>query len=186
VITDQVERLWNRVPVRHTQDYFNRMSGPDAKPLVDGQDNINWRNLMSGIAYVEDAASIAAYSLDPTHPTPMIAPTQFLYMVRGKNRDIDTDAMLQGTATANDVVARFLNRHKDPPRQVELQIGQLGWNFELGDLFTLTHFAGVGATGWTNHILRVIAQDSDPGTHLVTITAEEVRDLAPEAHDGGD
>jgi hypothetical protein len=179
-ITDNVQRLWNRVPFRHTQDYFNRMSGPDAKPLVANQDDVNWRSLNSGITMVEDSASITNYSLDPAHPTPLIAPTQYLYLVRGKNRDIDDDAMLQGTATANDVVGRFLNRHKDPPRTVDCQIGVVGLNVELGDVVLLTHFAGVGATGWTDVRLRVIAHEADPASHLVRLTAEEVRDLAPE------
>jgi hypothetical protein len=173
-ITDDVARLYNRIPWRDTEDYFGRMSGADAQPFTQDLNDTNWRSLNSGVSYTDDAASIGDYSTNPAILTPMVAPTRLLYLVRSKARDVDSDVYLQGTATREDVIARYLARHRDPPRTARFTIGLLGFNLDLGDVVRLTHFAGVGAQGWVERRLRILAHDADLRQQLVTLTAEDL------------
>jgi hypothetical protein len=171
-VTDQVPALFNHLTYRHTQDYIARMAGPWAEP--------GWRSLLAVPDYVDDAASIAQYSLDPGRLTPIPGPLWLLPMVRGKNRDSDYDGYAQGTATAHDVVTHVLRRHLHPPRQVTFTVGVIGLNLDLGDVIRVTHFAGIGAEGWIARPLRIIAHDSDPGQKSVTITAVDLRPIFDE------
>jgi hypothetical protein len=141
----------------------------------------NWRSLLASPDYVEDAASVRRYSFNPAAPVPIPGPTWYLPMVRGKNRAEDWDGYHQGTLTANDVVARVLRRHTNPPRHVVFQLGAIGLNLDLGDVIRVTHFAGLGPTGWIARPLWILAHDSDPGDKTVTITAIDLQPIFDEA-----
>jgi hypothetical protein len=141
----------------------------------------NWRSLLASPDYVEDANSIRRYSFDPARPVPIPGATWYLPMVRGKNRAEDWDGYHQGTLTANDVVAHVLRRHTNPPRHVVFQVGTIGLNLDLGDVIRVTHFAGLGPTGWTARPLWILAHDSDPGQKTVTITALDLQPIFDEA-----
>lgn len=56
---------------------------------------------------------------------------------------------------AKDIVRRKLLRHKDPPRLVRLSTHAKGFNIELGDTRLVSHFGGIGATGWVNQPVRI-------------------------------
>jgi hypothetical protein len=180
-ITDRVPALFNHLAFRHTQDYLSRMGVPQNIPSYADFPDPNWRSLLASPDYVEDAASIKRYSFDPARPVPIPGATWYLPMVRGKNRAEDWDGYRQGTLTANDVVARVLRRHANPPRQVELKVGTIGLNLDLGDVIRVTHFAGLGPSGWTARPLWIVAHDSDPGQKTVTITALDLQPIFDEA-----
>lgn len=65
-------------------------------------------------------------------------------------------------ATADDIGARKLTRHKDPPRKVRFSLAADGHNVELAELVALTHFAGVGSSGWSRQIVRITRHTSSP------------------------
>ena len=180
-ITDQVPALFNRLAFRHTQDYLSRMGVPQNIPSYADFPDPNWRSLLASPDYVTDAASVRRYSFDPARLVPIAGPTWYLAMVRGKNRAEDWDGYQQGTRTANDVVAHVLRRHTNPPRQVVFQVGTIGLNLDLGDVIRVTHYGGLGPTGWTARPLLVIAHDSDPGQKVVTVTALDLQPIFDEA-----
>ncbi len=178
-ITDDVQRLWNQIPYRHTRDYCGRM-GTTNPQQIKGQTDAQWRSLQVA-ASIQDDPSILNYSHDPANTTPFLAPILTLFMVRGQNRATDASDYAQGEITWTDVVGRFLARHKDPPRIVRFQTGLAGMNLDLGDLIRLTHFAGIGSSGWTDRPLRIIRHEAEPGARRVTIYAQDLQTILDEA-----
>jgi hypothetical protein len=52
-----------------------------------------------------------------------------------------------------------------------------GYNIELGDLVKVTHFQGIGSTGWTNRRCQVRRHEVDLDRFTVTLTVRDIDDL---------
>jgi hypothetical protein len=82
-------------------------------------------------------------------------------------------------AYAMDIANRRLLRASQPRARVRFTVDLRGLALSLGQLISVTHFAGIGATGWTTRTLWVqkITTDPNEDTMLVTIDAEDVQDI---------
>lgn len=87
---------------------------------------------------------------------------------------------------AMDIVRRRLLRHKDPPRVVRFSTSLQGLSVDLGDLITVTHPEGIGASGWTNQAVRVTRHEVDPLDYRVMIEGLDVQRLFRESFILGD
>lgn len=112
-------------------NHFNVVPYAYAKDYVSGSQT-PWR----GTAEARDQASIDGYE------DTLTMPTQELGFVRDQ-------------ITASDIAHRRLLRHKDPPRRVQFTTPVQGYNAELGDVRLLSHYEGIGASGWSRQPLRV-------------------------------
>ncbi len=85
----------------------------------------------------------------------------------------------QIAAYALDIANRRLLRASQPRARVRFTVDLRGLALSLGQLISVTHFAGIGATGWTTRTLWVqkITTDPNEDTMLVTIDAEDVQDI---------
>lgn len=79
-------------------------------------------------------------------------------------------------AYAMDIANRRLLRNSQPLALVTFKIDLRGLALSLGQLIQVTHFAGIGSTGWTNRVLMVTRISTDPNEDgfLCTIEAEDV------------
>jgi hypothetical protein len=161
--TDDLDHQYNVVPFRHTQDYC-------------GREKDGWRSVQSGVLEVDDNVSIANYGL-AGEPLRLPAPTLFLAMIRGVNRSTDYAGYAQGSATAADVLQRYLMRHTDPPRIVSLTIGPRGANIEMGEIVLVSHYAGISAAGWTGRPMRVIKHEFNPADLSVTLGLFDMQEI---------
>ena len=162
-ITDDLQHQYNVVPYLHTKDYFLR-------------EPAGWRSIETSVLEVSDQLSVMLYAPPGQGPYRLPSPTQQYAMIRGLNRASDYTGYAQGTATAADVVGRYLLRHKNPPRLVTFQVGFSGVNVDLGDVVRVSHYAGIGLAGWTNRPLRIIRHETDPGKYTVDL---QLLDLQP-------
>jgi hypothetical protein len=78
-------------------------------------------------------------------------------------------------ATAMDIVQRRLLRMKDPPRHATFAMGLEGANLELGQVINLTHYGGVGPSGWVGQPIRINRHEFDPHTMTTVLTCEDMR-----------
>lgn len=84
-------------------------------------------------------------------------------------------ALVQDTTTGDDVVARVLVRRTGgaaPYRGPVYATLKGGLNYaavDLGDIVSVTHFAGLGASGWATQKARVMGVDLDPETWGITL-----------------
>jgi hypothetical protein len=93
---------------------------------------------------------------------------------------------VRSAVTAEDVASRRLLRMKDPPRLARFSLGLRGANFELGEIVTLTHYAGVGPTGYTGQPMRILRHELDPGQYSVTLECMDLKQLFQTAFILGD
>jgi hypothetical protein len=70
--------------------------------------------------------------------------------------------MIRSAAIAQDIVTRKLLRTKTPPRIVKFKTGLHGFNYELGDIVKITHFEGIGGSGWVGRPERIQRQPGMP------------------------
>jgi hypothetical protein len=75
---------------------------------------------------------------------------------------------------AFDIAARWLSRHADVPRLVRWREPLRGLNDELGDIRLVTHYEGIGASGWTANPVRIVRHDADPESMSVAIEAYDM------------
>lgn len=68
---------------------------------------------------------------------------------------------VRDSATAATIVAQQLLRRKHPPRRVQFTMGLQAANYELGQILNITHYGGLGASGWTNQPVRIIRIEVD-------------------------
>lgn len=82
-------------------------------------------------------------------------------------------------AYAMDIAARKLQRMSQPLALVRFKVDLRGLALALGQLIRVTHFAGIGSTGWTDRVLMVTKISTDPNEDgfLCTIEAEDVHDM---------
>ena len=143
---DTLDRdLFTRIAYRHTADYLER--------IQDG-----WRSVLTGTTETTNATAETLYGLQTVYSQLL------LHMLRGKNRDTDSDAYLQGNATIAAVLALKLARISMLQHLPKLWIGPAGFNYELGDVFPLTHYGGISASGWTDEPVRIERIEYDPTT----------------------
>lgn len=147
-IEPQTREQSDAIDYRHTKDYL-------------GREQDGWRSVISGITQVGTGIPNASLQL---------------HMIRGKNRTEDPDVYLDGSATATAVLAMKLARIQTIPHIVKLTTGPAGFNYELGDVFLLTHYEGLDTNGWTDRPMRVERVEDDPTTWTATL---ECYDLTP-------
>lgn len=140
------QHFWNVIPFAHTQDYT-------------GQTDTGW--FLKGS--VEDAASITNYDQERTAQE---WPMRWL-----------RSSTTQGSDTIIDVAQRARLRYRHPLRVCTLTVPYLiGADVELGDTLRLTHGEGIGASGWSDHDVRVTRIDTDLNRWVRTF---ECYDLQP-------
>jgi hypothetical protein len=149
--------LYSTLAYRHTRDFFDR--------VTDG-----WRSITSGVLSTSNDGAIALYGADTVSPTVALA------CLRGHNRDGDADEYLRGSNTATCVLALLLARYSLVQHLPTLQTGPAGFDYELGDVFKLTHYEGLSAIGWIDRALRIERIEVDPATYTTTL---ETYDIAP-------
>lgn len=81
---------------------------------------------------------------------------------------IDMHAV-RNAAQAQDVVLRRLQRQKDVPLKVQWTMGMSALAIELGDLVLLTHFSGMGSSGYRGRPVRITRHEVNPDTFTVTL-----------------
>lgn len=136
--------LFNVVPYRHTEDYIRR-------------EKEGWRSVEAGVNEVRDALSIADYG-------ELVSPIRQFHMLRGYNRSGDYAPYQQGSLAVNDIVRRYLMRHKAMPYYVQCAVDHTGTTIELGDYLYVTAGGGLGASGYVKQPMRVIRHEMDPDT----------------------
>ncbi len=116
---------------------------------------------LSGLLTIEDATSIA--DIGETRASALLE----LEMVRDENTAVDVaEQRLALRAPANGrAVATFT-----------VPIGR-GIGVELGDIVKVTHFQGIGSTGWAARRLQVRRHEVNLDAMTVTITGRDVHDL---------
>jgi hypothetical protein len=157
-IESRTRELYTAIAYRYTQDYIGR--SPDG-----------WRSAaITGVTELEDPDATTRYGAKT------ISPEVQLFMVRGKHRDSDPDEYLRGSATADAVLGLKLKRWARVQHIATLQTGPAGFNYELGDVLTISHYEGVGPAGWVDVPCRIERIAIDPSTYTTTL---EVYDLTP-------
>lgn len=106
-----------------------------------------------GSRTAEEIAAIANYSTS-TFDARLPMPDLKLYFVRD-------------VAIAVDIVQRKLSRHKNPPRRAKFTVPWSGFNRELGDLLSVTHYGGVGAAGYFQQPMRLLTHSANPNSYLI-------------------
>jgi len=139
------------------------------------------RELYTTIAYRHtqdyfDRAPSGWRASGPDTLTAPVSPDVALYMVRGKNRDSDPDEYTRGSETAAAVLALKAARYGAVQHIATLQTGPAGFNYELGDVLPISHYEGVGPSGWVDVPCRIERIAIDPSTYTTTL---EVYDLRP-------
>jgi hypothetical protein len=159
---DELDReIFTSIDYRHTQDYLKRVSE-------------GWRSITSGELEVTNATSETLFQLKNTYSQ------LFLYMIRGKNRDTDSDEYENGTETAERVLALKLARISNLQRLPKLQTGPEGFNYELADIFPLTHYGGISATGWNQELVRIERLEYDPSEFTCYIEGYQIAPMLEE------
>jgi hypothetical protein len=90
-----------------------------------------------------------------------------------KTHDMDLP-MLRHQPSASLIVRRWLVAYSDEARYVVFEMNLCGTRLELGRVFGLTHFAGVGLTGWTARKLRLIRVVADLDGKKVALECRDV------------
>jgi hypothetical protein len=161
-IESRTRELYTTLAYRYTQDYVGR--APDG-----------WRSgALSGVTELEDPDATTRYAAKT------ISPDVLLYMVRGKHRESDGDEYLRGSATAEAVLALKLKRAAHVQHVATLRTGPAGFNYELGDVLTITDFEGVGPAGWVDVPCRIERIEIDPSNFTTTLEVYDLRPLLEE------
>jgi hypothetical protein len=96
--------------------------------------------------------------------------------------------MVRHQETADDVAARRLALRKPSNGRAEATWRSTlskGYSVELGDLVNVTHFQGIGSTGWTNKRCRVLRIVDDLDVFTRQFTAQDVDNLLVQAPASG-
>jgi hypothetical protein len=86
-------------------------------------------------------------------------------------------------ATADDVANRTMLRSINPPTRVQFMLDLRGVALSIGQLIGVTHYQGIGASGWTDRVLMVtgITTNPDEDQFSTVIDCEDVQDYVPGA-----
>jgi hypothetical protein len=148
--------LFTSLGLRHTQDFFNRVSGDWRSIAVDEPSTFTDQ-------VVTNPEAVTAYGADTVYHDVL------LYMVRGKNRIGDPPEYARGSTTAEVVMTLKLARTSWVQHIAKLQTGPAGFNYELGDILAITHYEGLSETGWTAYPVRVERIEIDPSTYTTVL-----------------
>ncbi len=82
-------------------------------------------------------------------------------------------------AVATDIINRALGRYAQPMPVVRFKVDLRGLLLTVGQLVMLTHYAGIGSTGWTSRVVMVTKITVDPNVEelLCSVEAEDIHDL---------
>lgn len=147
----KVEYLTNAVVFRFMKNYILDASADSAR---------------TGAEWMSDAI-IGQETIDITDPTSIAAVAEtrkkelFGWSTRHK-------------ATALDVATHLLGRNSLGPIYATFKTDLCGLDVELGDNITVTHFAGMSASGWTAKVLRVERLVLEPAAMTVELTGQVV------------
>lgn len=150
-----VSHLFNEVVYRFARVYTEQVTKPtpaeaDLLPR-ELADKTEWA---SGVLSMYDPTSVAIY---------------------GEVKTYDMDLpMIRDQASAELLVKRWLVAYTNGARYVSLDMNLCATDYELSDVLTLTHFAGVGLTGWAARRLRFIGVEMDLDNFKASL---EFRDL---------
>lgn len=75
---------------------------------------------------------------------------------------------VRSATQALDVIQRRLLRSKDPIR-VTWTMGMAGLSIELGGIVKLTHYSGMGESGYVERPIRITRHETDPEKYTVTL-----------------
>jgi hypothetical protein len=156
--TDEIENKIRYVYKRKYAPELQQLNPKQGTRLPREPFDANW---LSGLQTVEDATSIS--DIKETRESQLLE----LEMVR--------DA-----ATADDVAAqRLALRCPSKGRAVatfDVTVSR-GASVELGDIVKVTHFQGLGASGWTAQRLQVRRIELDLDRLTISLTCRDVHDL---------
>jgi hypothetical protein len=84
-------------------------------------------------------------------------------------------------ATADDVANRTLLRSANAPTRVQFMLDLRGVALSIGQLIGVTHYQGIGTSGWTDRVLMVtgITTNPDEDQFSTVIDCEDVQDFVP-------
>lgn len=156
-----VRQLYTAIDYRHTEDYFKRVSA-------------GWRSVTSGETNVENETATARFA---TTGSPSFSPTYYMPMLRGKNRSADPDYYQRGSDTAAAVLALKLARYSAVQNLPKLLTGPAGFTYALADLFPVTHYEGLGSTGYTQQPIRVERHEIDPSQFTTSMECYDVEPI---------
>jgi hypothetical protein len=155
-IDAQTRDLFTSLGLRHTQDFFNRVSGGWRSIAVDEPSTFTDQ-------VVTNSEAVTAYGADTVYHDVL------LYMVRGKNRIGDPPEYARGSTTAEVVMTLKLARTSWVQHIAKLQTGPAGFDYELGDILAITHYEGLSETGWAAYPVRVERIEIDPSTYTTVL-----------------
>jgi len=150
-ITDEVtQNFFTILQYAHTRDYT-------------GLSKRGWISKDEGESELRDEASITNYQQEIASPEVQV------HCARGTST--------QGAATISDVLYRLLARLRDPRRRVSLTVPLSGLSVEVGDVLALDSIEGIGASGWTNHRVRVVGHEARLSDGDVVLDCYDIEDL---------
>lgn len=138
----------------------------DVDPRIDAVFNV-----------LEFDCALEAASGRPAWPTTTLRDEESI--TQHGERQADTLAVIttQLHANAIDIAGRRLMRGAQPIPLVRFNVDLQGLDLSLGQLVSVTHYAGIGSAGWITRTLRVVRIITNPNTFLCTIEAEDVDEL---------
>lgn len=157
--TDEVENRIRYVYKRKYVPELQQLAPAEGTRLPGDEFNADW---FSGLKILDDTTSQSAVT-----GIGEIRESQLIEF-----------EMVRDPLTAADVAAQRLALRKTP-RAVAVFDTTIpkAANVELGDIIKVTHFQGLGATGWTDRRLQVRRIEVDLSTLLITLTCRDVHDL---------
>jgi hypothetical protein len=155
-VESRLSEIYTNLPFRHTRDFPKR--------------DLGWRSgedTTAGLAVDDPAAATI-------NGVVTYAPEVDLWMLRGKNRSSDYSNYQQGTDTAAAVLELLRRRYAYMQHLPTLQTGPGGFNYELGQTVPVTHYEGVGGSGWTDEPIRIERIEVDPTDYTTTIEGYDI------------
>jgi hypothetical protein len=83
---------------------------------------------------------------------------------------------IRNAEVASEIISRRMIRRKDITRLLTFSTTFAGLSTELGDLILVSHYEGIGASGWESRVFRVIRHETDPQKYMVHLECVDVTD----------
>ncbi len=156
--TDEFENAIKYVYKRAYRKALNDTTPEEGARLPKDTSIADW---LSGLQTVTDSASVTAIS--ETRESDLL----------------ELDWVRSDDVAATVANERLLVRRRPRPDVTFTVTISRGLDLELGDIVKVTHFEGVGASGWTERRLQVRRLVIDLDKFTVSVTARDVHDLLP-------
>jgi hypothetical protein len=75
-----------------------------------------------------------------------------------------------------EIITRRMVRRRNIPRLLTFATTFAGLSTELGDLILVSHYEGIGSSGWTDRVFRVLRHETDPQKWTVHLECVDVTD----------